>query len=134
MLGYYKDDETTKNAFQDTWFKTGDLGAFDEEGFLHITGRKKNLIVLSSGKNVSPEELESMISVIEGVHEVIISGNGDSITAEIYPKDGNMNLTDSIKNAVFDLNKTLPKYKQIADINFRSAEFEKTATKKIKRQ
>ncbi len=134
MLGYYKDEESTKNVFDGEWFKTGDLGYLDDDGFLYLTGRVKNLIILSNGKNVSPEELEAIISRVDGVQEVIVYGKGDCITAEIYPKDSNMALSEEIKQSVLALNKSLPKYKQIADFIFRDTEFEKTATKKIKRQ
>ncbi len=133
MLGYYKDKESTKNVFDGEWFKTGDIGYIDDDGFLYLTGRVKNLIILSNGKNVSPEELEAIISEIDGIQEVIVYGKGDCITAEIYPKDGNMTLSEGIKQSILNLNKSLPKYKQIGDFVFRDKEFEKTATKKIKR-
>ena len=134
MLGYYKNNDATTAAFDSDWFKTGDLGFIDEDGFLFLTGRVNNLIVLSSGKNVSPEELEALISNVDGVQEVVVYGNGNCITAEIFPQNGNMNLQEEIKKSVNMLNENLPMYKRITSILFRNTEFEKTATKKIKRQ
>lgn len=127
MLGYYKDREATQEAFDDNWFKTGDLG-YIKNNYLFITGRKKNLIILSNGKNVSPEELEEKIQQIENVIEVIVYAEEDIITAEIYAENQN-----GIQSNINKLNKTLPLYKQIQKVKFRSHEFVKTTTKKIKR-
>lgn len=127
MLGYYEDDGATKDAFDDGWFKTGDLG-YIKDNHLFITGRKKNLIILSNGKNVSPEELEEKIRLIENVIEVLVYAENDAITAEIYA--GN---TDNIQNSINELNKSLPLYKQVSKVKFRDTEFVKTTTKKIKR-
>lgn len=128
MLGYYKDEEATVAAFNGEWFKTGDLGYFDDDGFLYINGRKKNLIILKNGKNVSPEELEVLISNIENVLEVVVYGEDDLIAAEIFAED-----KTGIEEGVAKINETLPKYKKINRIKFRDTEFEKTTTKKIKR-
>lgn len=133
FLGYYNDTTATENAMDDGWFKTGDLGYMDGNGLLYITGRLKNLIILPNGKNVIPEELETKLLSIDGVQEVIVSGKGDHIVAEIYPTDGKMDLEATIRNAVLQMNKTLPAFKQIAEMVFRRTEFQKTATKKIKR-
>lgn len=127
MLGYYEDAEATKDAFDDEWFKTGDLG-YIKDNHLFITGRKKNLIIRSNGKNVSPEELEEKIQLIENVIEVLVYAENDTITAEIYAEN-----TDNIQNSINQLNKSLPLYKQISNVKFRDAEFVKTTTKKIKR-
>ena len=127
--GYFKDDVETSRAFDGDWFKTGDLGYFDEQNFLYITGRKKNLIILPNGKNVSPEELEALIVLIENVDEVIVFEENGFITAEIYAEN-----RSGIEDKITELNKTLPLYKQIAKVKFRNEEFEKTTTKKIKRQ
>ncbi|MBP3361599.1 MAG: AMP-binding protein [Clostridia bacterium] len=127
MLGYYEDESATKDAFEDGWFKTGDLG-YIENNHLFITGRKKNLIILSNGKNVSPEELEEKIQRIENVIEVLVYSENDIITAEIYAEN-----TENIKEKINELNKTLPLYKQVQNIKFRDTEFNKTTTKKIKR-
>lgn len=129
MLGYFDDEKSTEEAFEDGWFKTGDLGHL-EGNILFITGRKKNLIILSNGKNVSPEELEDLIiTSIPNVNEVIVSADGDYIGAEIYAEN-----RDGIQEAINELNKKLPAYKQIKKISFRDTEFEKTTTKKIKRK
>lgn len=128
MLGYYKDDAATAAAFDGEWFKTGDIGSIDDDGYLTIDGRKKNLIILSNGKNVSPEELEILISDIENVVEVIVYGEDNLIAAEIYAED-----KTGIEDGINALNETLPSYKRINRVKFRDTEFEKTTTKKIKR-
>ena len=128
MLGYFQDEEATKEAFDDGWFKTGDLGYMDGE-YLYITGRKKNLIILSNGKNVSPEELEDIITTKTTANEVIVYQDGDMIAAEIYAEE-----KEGIQEAINEINKTLPSYKQIHKVSFRDTEFEKTTTKKIKRK
>ncbi len=128
MLGYYKDEASTAAAFDGEWFKTGDLGYFDNDGFLYINGRKKNLIILDNGKNVSPEELEILISDIENVVEVVVYGEDNLIAAEIFAED-----RTGIQEGIDALNKTLPNYKRINRVKFRDIEFEKTTTKKIKR-
>ncbi len=127
MLGYYKDEESTKAAFDGEWFKTGDLGYIKDE-YLYVTGRKKNLIILDNGKNVSPEELEILISNIENVVEVVVTGEDNLIAAEIFAED-----RTGIQEGIDALNKTLPSYKRINRVKFRDEEFEKTTTKKIKR-
>lgn len=127
MLGYYNDESATKEAFDGEWFKTGDLG-YAEANYLYITGRKKNLIILSNGKNVSPEELEEKIQLIENVIEVLVYAENNVVTAEIYAEN-----TDNIQNDINELNRSLPIYKQIAKVKFRNCEFDKTTTKKIKR-
>lgn len=126
--GYYDSPEATAESFKDGWFITGDLGYTDKDGFLYVCGRKKNLIILSNGKNVSPEELECLVSEIENVNEVIVFAENDLITAEIYAED-----RTGVEEGIDKLNKTLPMYKQIQKIKFRDAEFEKTTTKKIRR-
>ncbi len=128
MLGYFGDEKATEEAFDDGWFKTGDLGHL-EGNILFITGRKKNLIILSNGKNVSPEELEDLILTNSNADEVIVSAEGDYIGAEIYAEN-----REGIQEAINELNKKLPSYKQIQKVTFRDTEFEKTTTKKIKRK
>lgn len=128
MPGYYQDESATMEALRDGWFHTGDLGYLDEDGFLYITGRRKNLIILSNGKNVSAEELEAKILEIEQVQEVIVYGEDDVITAEIFAEN-ELGIQDSITA----LNRELPVYKRIQKVKFRKTEFEKTTTKKIKR-
>lgn len=128
MAGYYQDETATSEVMEDGWFRTGDLGYLDEDGFLYITGRKKNLIILSNGKNVSPEELESKILGIEHVLEVVVYSENDFITAEIYAED-----ETGIEDGIASLNKELPGYKRIQKVKFRKSAFEKTTTQKIKR-
>jgi len=85
MQGYYKMPEETAETLQDGWLKTGDLGYVDEEGFVYLTGRKKNLIITKNGENVSPEELENKIGSNRLVQEVLVRENEGVIEAEIYP-------------------------------------------------
>ena len=137
MLGYYNMPEETEKAIVDGWFHTGDLGKIDKDGFIYITGRIKNLIILSNGKNVSPEELETLIGRIPGVVECLVSEEDNKLVAEIYP-DEEFRATQSDIQAYFNeqidkLNDTLPPYKAIAKITIRDTEFIKTTTKKIKR-
>lgn len=135
FLGYYKDEESTKAAFDDGWFKTGDIGKLDDDGLLYITGREKNLIILSNGKNVSPEELEALLcDAIDDIEEVVVSGEDDQIVAEIFPVSDEEGIQKLIKTKINELNRKLPTFKKIADVRFRDTEFEKTTTKKIKRK
>lgn len=131
FLGYYKDEAATKEAFDGEWFKTGDLGYLDKDGLLYITGRAKNLIILSNGKNVSPEELESKLcEEIPEIKEVLVYGEDDQITAEIYTEsDRNI-----IQEKILTMNRSQPSYKEITKVKFRNTEFPKTTTKKIIRQ
>lgn len=148
MKGYYKAPELTAEVIdEDGWFSTGDIGYIDEDGFIYITGRKKNIIILDNGKNVFPEELEEHIYKIDLVAECIVAGKPNAsgetvITAMIYPdfdkakemgiEDIN-EIKDIIKSGIQELNKKLPIFKQIRGIEIRKTEFEKTTTKKIKR-
>ena len=130
FLGYYKDLVATEDAFDEGWFKTGDIGEI-KAGFLYIAGRKKNLIVLSNGKNISPEEIEySLKSEIPDIKEIVVYSNNEDIIAEIYADEDKK---ESIRDNLFEFNKKQPLYKQIKNIYFRSEEFEKTTTKKIRR-
>jgi long-chain acyl-CoA synthetase len=133
MLGYYKNEQATKETFDGEWFKTGDLGYIDKEGFLFITGRKKNLIILDNGKNIYPEEMEGYLLVIKEIKEVVVYSENNLITADIYPDVEIENVEKIIKRQIESINKTLPLYKQVQTIKFRQTEFEKTTTKKIKR-
>jgi len=147
MLGYYKDDEATIQSFtQDGWFKTGDLGYMKKGGIIYITGRAKNLIILSNGKNIHPEELEEhLVNCIPYIREVVVfsqvdgKGNDCTITAlafldEQFTCEVGMNKAQQIfADDVNKVNKHLAAYKRIAVAKIREAEFEKTTTKKIKR-
>ncbi len=147
MLGYYKDAEATAEAFnEEGYFKTGDYGKIDKNGILYITGRKKNLIILSNGKNVYPEEIESELIAVPGVLEVVVyegqSKKGianNAIVAEVYPdkeyceKNGIEDVKAHLKKYVDDYNKTAVPYKKIAIIKVRSEEFPKNTLRKIMR-
>ena len=136
MMGYYHDEASTEEAFEDGWYRTGDLGYLDEDGFLFITGRKKNLIILANGENVSPEELEQLILRIPEVAEVVAYEEDKAITAEIFPDETELSEAEArkaIEEGVRQLNSELPNFKKIHKIKFRTSEFEKTATRKIKR-
>ncbi len=135
MLGYYKNPEATAEAFtEDGWLRTGDLGHFDEDGYLYITGRSKNLIILDNGKNIYPEELEAQIAPMDGVKDVLVYESKGKLCAAIQPADFNdKELTRDIKLGIKQLNATLPTYKKIVSIAFISRDFPKTTTLKIKR-
>ncbi len=133
MKGYYNNPKANAAAFDGEWFRTGDIGRFDNDGYLYVTGRVKNLIILSNGKNVYPEEIEGYLSVIDEIKEVIVYAENDLIAAEVYPDFDIDGIKDIIDVKIHTLNKTLPPYKQIARITYRETEFNKTTTKKIKR-
>lgn len=133
MLGYYKNEEATKAVFDGEWFKTGDLGYFDKKGFLYITGRIKNVIILDNGKNVYPEELEAYIKRVEHVNEVLVYGIDNIIYAEIFPNLEIPNVQELIKEQIDKLNKKLPVYKQVNKVIFRESDLKKTTSHKVKR-
>ena len=118
---------------KDGWYATGDLGHIDEDGFITLTGRKKNLIILASGENVSPEELEEKLLRDPLIEEVIVREENGEIAAEIYNSQLSDETKSEIEKSVERFNKTIPMYKRITKIHFRDTEFEKTTTKKIKR-
>lgn len=134
MMGYYDEPEATAAAFDGDWFLTGDFGYIDEDGFLFYQGRKKNLIVLSNGKNVSPEEIEDKLSAIEYVKEVVVYDEDGFITAEFFLNTiDTPDAKDRIKGDVNAINKKMPKYKQVTRVKTRDIEFPKTTTLKILR-
>ncbi len=152
MLGYYKNDEQTRNVLNEGWFKTGDIGFFDEDGFLHINGRKKNVIVSRSGKNVFPEEIEDVLNRSKFVLESIVFGEKDDKQGEIISaiivvdteaflefaetekiKLNEKTIGDKIKSEIDKVNKQLALHQQIKKFTIRDREFEKTTTQKIKR-
>lgn len=137
MLGYYKDPQATQEAMDGEWFKTGDLGYLDMDSFLYITGRKKNLIILDSGENVSPEELEGYIINLPLVNEVLVYEEDARIVAEIFPdleyaeENAVSDVQKELQEQIDDINRGLPRYKHIFAIKLRDSEFEKTTSKKI---
>ena len=147
MLGYYNDQDATKEAItEDGYFRTGDYGKLDENNVLYITGRKKNLIILSNGKNVYPEEIENVLSATPGVLEIVVyegqSRRGishNAIVAEIYPdteyleKNGITDVQAHIKPYVDAYNRSTVPYKKISVIKIRKKEFPKNTLRKIMR-
>jgi len=137
MLGYYKQPERTAEVLKDGWFYTGDYGYVNDKEQLVITGRKKNIIVLNNGKNIYPEEIESIIQEIEYINEVVVRGRFDedgdqkSLMAEVFLSEEKTEgeVLKDIRKVTADL----PVYKQITKVVIRSEEFEKTTSKKIKR-
>lgn len=139
MQGYYKDEASTAETLKDGWLYTGDLGYADDQNRLFITGRKKNLIILSNGENVSPEELENKAEAARIAQELMVYSEDEALTLEIFPgnelyKDmSEEEMLDAIREKVKQLNKTLPSSKAIRRVRVRKAEFEKTTSRKIKR-
>lgn len=133
MLGYYKDQKSTEEVLKDGWYSTGDLGYIDEDGFLFLTGRTKNLIILSNGENISPEELENDLSIDPGVNEVLVYEQNHVIVAEIYPEEEYKGNTEYFNKLMTKVNEGRPAYKQIAKIKLRDTEFIKNTSKKIVR-
>lgn len=132
MIGYYNDPVSTAEAFDGEWLKTGDYGYIDKDGYIFFTGRKKNLIILSNGKNVSPEEIEIHLQKIEYVKEVICYGENGRIVGEFYlDEEEYPDAKQRLKADVAEVNKTLADYKQVAIIRTRDEEFPKTTTMKI---
>ncbi len=151
MLGYYEDEEKTKQTIVDGWFHTGDLGKIDENGYLYITGRCKSVIVTKNGKNIYPEEVEYYLNDNPLISEALVLGiqkeddNETYINAQIYPNieaiteylkcsvPTKEEIRKLISDVVSSVNKKLPNYKHIKSFGIRDKEFEKTTTKKIKR-
>lgn len=133
MLGYYKNEEETAAALQDGWYATGDLGYLDKDGFLFLTGRKKNLIILSSGENISPEELEQEILKDDAAAEVIVYEKDGKITAQIYPQEAFSGNQEYFEKLIRKINRDMLPYKRINRVVLRDKEFEKSTTKKILR-
>ncbi len=134
MLGYYKDEERTREAFtEDGWLRTGDLGRLDEDNFLFMTGRAKNLIILSNGENVSAEELENKFDGFPEVSEIVVYGKDDVITAEIYldPDLEKENAKAKTEAKIAEINSGIPMYKRINAVVFRDEPFPKTSSHKI---
>jgi len=152
MLGYYNNEEATKEAMENGWFHTGDLGYFDKDGFLYVTGRKKSVIVLKNGKNIFPEEEEVLINKLEGVKESMVYGmpsktDKDDLTLcakivydrnimnEVLGKVEEDQIREYVEKHIKEINKTMPAYKCISVNNIFITEEEliKTTTLKVKR-
>ena len=151
MLGYYENTKATKESMKDGWFYTGDLAKIDEEGYIFICGRKKNVIVLKNGKNIFPEEMENLVNRIEGVKESFIFGKqisndkedvkiyvkivyDEEIVKDVYKVKDDEGIYSSINSKVKEINKILPKYKAIRGVILSKEPLIKTTTGKIKRQ
>ena len=148
MLGYYDNEEATKETIEDGWLHTGDLAKIDKDGYIFICGRKKFVIVLKNGKNIYPEELETLINKIEGVKESFVYGrpedDGDykicakivydkELMEELYHEKEEEKIKEIIWQEVKKVNKTMPAYKYIRDIIVTEQDLIKTTTQKIKR-
>ena len=149
MIGYYEDEKATKEAIKDGWFYTGDMGYQDKDGFIHMTGRKKNVLITKNGKNVYQEEIEEVLNNSDYIAESMVyskeKGDDIKIVADIIvnqefidakfkdePKT-KQEIKELICQEVKRINQTLVSYKHITEINIREKEFEKTTTLKIKR-
>jgi long-chain acyl-CoA synthetase len=145
MLGYYNNPEANESVFtEDGWFRTGDMGYMDNDGYFYVTGRLKSVIVLENGKNIFPEEIEEYLADIELIAESVVVGrqNGSAVNlvAIVYPnmtkfgEDVSANaMLSAIEKEINHLNKRLPSHKQIKKVELREVEFEKTSSRKIKR-
>ena len=150
MLGYFDDEKATKEAIQDGWFYTGDLAKIDEDGFIFICGRKKSVIVLKNGKNIFPEEMETIVNKIEGVKESFIFGKMQSddkddikinvkivfdrdVMKEAYKIEGDEEIHRVLSEKIKEINKTMPQYKAIRGIIYTEEPLIKTTTNKLKR-
>ncbi len=133
MAGYYHNESENEKVFLDGWFRTGDLGYLDKYGALHITGRSKNLIILSNGENIPAESIENMVLSIPYVKEVVAYGKNDRIAVEVFLDEEVTDAKQRIHEDIKLLNKKLPPVKNIGDVIIRDTEFPKTTTKKIKR-
>ena len=151
MLGYFENEEATKEVMQDGWFCTGDLAKIDEEGYIFICGRKKSVIVLKNGKNIFPEEIENLVNRIEGVNESFIFGkqmsedkNDLKINVKVvidkkrvkdaYKVETEQEIFEAIASKIKEINRCMPKYKAIRGISITEKPLIKTTTNKIKRQ
>jgi long-chain acyl-CoA synthetase len=147
MLGYYNNEEANAGAFtEDGWYRTGDVGYMDEEGYIYITGRLKSVIVLENGKNVFPEEIEEYLESIEEIAECVVVGrkgeDGETVnlTAIVYPNrdlfpegTANEEIHKTIYAKILEINKKVATFKKIKALEIRDEEFEKTTSRKIKR-
>ena len=134
MLGYYKEPEKTADVIKDGWFYTGDMGRIDKDGFVYICGRKKNVIVLSNGKNVFPEEIETLVNLSPAIKECIVYAEGDDICCKAVIDDQfEGDWKSAVEEHISAVNDQLIRYKQIKHYTLQETEMAKTTTGKIKR-
>lgn len=139
MQGYYKMPRETAETLVDGWLRTGDLGYVDEDGFVFLTGRRKNLIITRNGENVSPEELENKLSEQRLIQEILVRDSEGMIEAEIFPdyeyaqKKKITDVEGELQKLIDAYNETAPIYKRIYRLKVRTTEFDKTPSRKIKR-
>ena len=149
MLGYYENEEATKSTLEsDGWFHTGDLARIDKDGFIYISGRKKSVIVLNNGKNVFPEEIETLLNKVEGIKETFVfekkEDDGDvkvcveivydkELIKELYHIEGEEKIKEFLWDKVKEVNKLMPKYKYVREMVITEEPLIKTTTLKIKR-
>jgi len=129
MKGYYKDPEETAKVIEDGWLHTGDMGYCDENGYYYITGRKKNVIILSNGENVNPEEIEAKWGTCTHILECMVYSDGKGICADVYTEN-----KDAAAAYIKEYNNEMPMYRQVYKVNYSSEPLEKTSTGKIKRK
>ena len=151
MLGYYQNEEATKEVITDGWFHTGDLAKIDEDGYIYISGRKKSVIVLKNGKNIFPEEMENIVNRIEGVKESFIFGKSNkkdpddfkiyvkivydkNIVKLVYKTDDEEKIHEIMSEKIKEINNIMPAYKSIRGVVLSETPLIKTTTNKIKRQ
>ena len=138
--GYYENEIETQESFSNEWFKTGDLGIIDKDGYLIISGRLKNLIVLENGKKIFPEEIELKLKQIQGIKDALVYLNNSKLNAKIVYEEScfeNKDYEDIynyFKNEIHTINLSLPIFKNIVDFEITSKELAKTQTGKIKRE
>ena len=149
MLGYYENEEATKSALEpDGWFHTGDLARIDKDGFIYIAGRKKSVIVLNNGKNVFPEEIETLLNKVEGIKETFVyekkEDDGDvkvcveivydkEMIKDLYHIEDEEKIKEFLWEKVKEVNKLMPKYKYVREMIATEEPLIKTTTLKIKR-
>ena len=132
MLGYYKDPEATAEVVdKEGWLHTGDLARVDEDGYYYITGRKKNLIILDSGENVSPEELEGLVAQCAAVQECVVKEKGKKIGVVVYCAEDKQ---QQVRDHITALNRTLPLYKRMSAVEFSAEPLPRTGTGKLLRK